>query len=179
MADAAGLLPVASAVLPFPLGKVDQVALVVHDLDAVVREYWERLGIGPWTIVTFGPGTVRELYYRGRPASFRMRAAFAMTDNVQLEIIESLDGPNIYEEFLAAHGEGVHHLGIRVPDLRAAVAEMEARGYVVIQAGYGTGTNGEGGFAYFETDGLLGTLIEFLELPRQRIAAASCYPLEA
>jgi hypothetical protein len=107
---------------------------------------------------------------------FRMRAAFAMTDNIQLEIIESLDGPNIYEEFLAGHGEGVHHFGVRVPDLRASVAEMESRGYVVIQAGYGTGTQGEGGFAYFETDGPLGALIELIELPRQRIAAATVYP---
>jgi methylmalonyl-CoA/ethylmalonyl-CoA epimerase len=70
-------------------------------------------------------------------------------------------------------------MGIRVADLRAAVAEMEARGYVVVQAGYGTGTNGEGGFAYFETDGLLGTLSEFIELPRQRIANASFYPPQA
>ena len=167
------------AVLPFPLARVDQVALVVRDLDATVRAYWERLGIGPWTIVTFGPDTVRELYYRGRPATIRMRAAFAMTENVQLEIIESLEGPNIYEEFLADHGEGMHHLGIRVPDLRAAVAEMEARGYVVSQAGYGTGTNGEGGFAYFETDGPLGTILELDELPRQRIASAMLYPPDA
>jgi catechol 2,3-dioxygenase-like lactoylglutathione lyase family enzyme len=178
MTGASGSPPASSPVLPFPLGKVDQIALVVRNLDAAVREYWERLDIGPWTIVTFGPDTVRELYYRGRPAAMRMRAAFAMTDNVQLEIIESLEGPNIYEEFLAAHGEGVHHLGIRVPDLRAAVAEMEARGYVVIQAGYGTGTSGEGGFAYFETDGPLGTLLEFIEIPRQRTASATLYPPE-
>jgi len=164
------------AKVPGFVGKFDQIALVVRDLDAAVREYWERLGIGPWTIVTFGPESVRELFYRGRPVAFRMRAAFAMTDNVQLEIIESLDGPNIYEEFLAAHGEGMHHMGVRVSDLRAAVAEMEACGYVVIQAGYGTGTEGEGGFAYFETDEMLGTLIEFIELPRQRIAPATIYP---
>jgi methylmalonyl-CoA/ethylmalonyl-CoA epimerase len=179
MAGAAGSPRASSNGLPFPLGKVDQIALVVRDLDATVREYWERLGIGPWTIVTFGPDTVRELSYRGRPSTLRMRAAFAMTDNVQLEIIESLEGPNIYEEFLAAHGEGVHHLGVRVPDVRAAVAGMVARGYVVIQAGYGTGASGEGGFAYFETEGLLGTLIELIEVPRQRTASATLYPPDA
>jgi len=160
-------------------GRVDQIALVVRDLEAVVEQYWQRLGIGPWTIVTFGPETVRELYFRGRPSAFRMRAAFAMTDNVQLEIIQSLDGPNIYEEFLSAHGEGMHHLGIRVPDVRRAAAEMEARGHVVVQAGYGTGTSGEGGFAYFEMDAALGTIVEFIELPRQRTATATTYPPEA
>jgi catechol 2,3-dioxygenase-like lactoylglutathione lyase family enzyme len=160
-------------------GRVDQVALVVRDLDEVIRQYWRRLGIGPWSIVTFGPETVRELYFRGHPAAFRMRAAYAMTDNIQIEIIESLDGPNIYEEFLSTHGEGMHHLGIRVPDLREAVADMEAGGYVVVQAGYGTGTSGEGGFAYFQTDGVLGTLFEFIELPRQRTAIATTYPPEA
>ena len=108
-----------------------------------------------------------------------MRAAFAMTDNIQLEIIESLDGPNIYEEFLSTHGEGMHHVGIRVPDVRGAVADIEARGHVVVQAGYGTGTSGEGGFAYFEMDGALGTVIELIELPRQRIATATTYPPQA
>ena len=71
MAGEAGSPPAASDLLPFPLRKVDQVALVVRDLDAAVREYWERLGVGPWSIVTFGPDTVRELYYRGRPSTLR------------------------------------------------------------------------------------------------------------
>ena len=137
--------------------------------------YWEHLGLRPWTIVTFGPETVRALYFRGCRAAFRMRAAFAMTDNIQLEIIESLDGPNIYEEFLSTHGEGMHH-GLRVPDVRGAAADMEARGHEVVQAGYGTGTSGEGGFACFEMHGALGTVIEFIELPRKRIATAASYP---
>ncbi|MGE3269932.1 MAG: VOC family protein, partial [Chloroflexota bacterium] len=135
-----------------------------------------QYGIGPWTVVTFGPDTVRELIYRGRPVPYRMRGAYAMLENVQLELIESLEGPNIYEEFLAAHGEGMHHVGVRVPDLRAAIAEMESRGHVMIQAGYGTGTEGEGGYAYFETDGALGTIVELIELPRQRKAPPTIYP---
>ncbi|MCC6178877.1 MAG: VOC family protein [Chloroflexi bacterium] len=161
-----------------PITRIDQVALVVRDLERTVHDYWARLGIGPWSIVTFGPDSVRELYYRGERASYRMRCAFAMTENVQLEIIQSLDGPNIYEEFLAAHGEGMHHVGIRVPDVHTAVVAMEERGYSVLQAGYGTGMSGDGGFAYLDTDGLLGTLIEFIELPMQRAAQAIAYPPE-
>ena len=106
--------------LPFPLAKVDQVALVVRDLDAAVREYWERLGIGTRR-GDAPPG-------RPRPRSSRSR------------------------------GE----------DRGSWLRRDPGRS--------GPATNGEGGFAYFETDGLLGALIEFIELPRQRTAAASPYP---
>lgn len=164
---------------PFPLARVDQVALVVRDLDAAVREYWERFQIGPWRIMTFSPETVRELYYRGEPASFALRAAFAMCGDVQLELIESLAGPNIYEEFLAAHGEGVHHIAMRVPDIRAGIAELQARGYVLTQHGLGTGTRGDGGFAYFETEGPIKTTLELIEVPADRRPPDSVYPPEA
>jgi hypothetical protein len=73
----------------------------------------------------------------------------------------------------------MHHVGIRVPDVQAAVASMEEQGYSVLQAGYGTGMSGDGGFAYLETDGPLGTLVEFIELPTERAAQAIVYPPES
>lgn len=163
---------------PYPLTQINQVALVVRDLDAAVREYWERFQIGPWRIMTFGPDTVRELYYRGEPARFKLRAAFAMCGGLQLELIESVAGPNIYEEFLSAHGEGMHHVGIWVPDLQAGIAELERRGYVLIQAGFGTGLKGDGGFAYFETEAPLKLTLELIEVPKERPAPVAVYPPE-
>lgn len=102
-----------------------------------------------------------------------------MCGGLQLEVIESLEGPNLYEEFLASHGEGIHHVGVWVPDLRAGIGELEARGYVLIQAGFGTATRGDGGFAYFETDGPLKTTLELIEVPKERPAADAVYPPEA
>src|SRR5438876_11772448 len=108
----------AGKTVPFPIEKINQVAMVVRDLDAAVRTYWETFGVGPWRMLEFGPETVRELTYRGKVQPYKMRIALAMQGDLQLELIESLQGPNIYEDFLRDHGEGMHHFGIVVPDVR-------------------------------------------------------------
>lgn len=169
----------ADKTVPFPIPKINQVAMVVRDLDAAMRNYWENFGIGPWRILEFGPETVRELTYRGKPQPYAMRVALAMHGDLQLELVESIQGPNIYEDFLREHGEGMQHFGIVVPDVRAAIKDLEARGYTMIQSGLGTGTEGEGGYAYFETDGQIGATIELIELPKNRVATATLYPPDA
>ena len=169
----------AGAAGPFPIAKFNQVAMVVRDLEAAVRNYWEQFGVGPWRLLTFGPETVREMTYRGKAQSYKMRIALAMHGDLQLELIESIDGPNIYEDFLRDHGEGMHHFGILVPSVRDAIADMEARGYTMIQSGLGTGADGDGGYAYFETEGPIATTLELIELPKNRVAIAELYPPDA
>ena len=56
---------------------------------------------------------------------------------------------------------------------------MEARGYTMIQSGLGTGADGEGGYAYFETEGQIATTIELIELPKRRTAPVRMFPPEA
>src|SRR5262249_28455457 len=125
------------AMEPFPITQVNQIGMVVRDLDAAMRAYWEQLRIGPWTVYTYQRPLLREMTYRGRPANYRMRLAFTMCGNVQLELIQSLEGPNVYEEFLAQGRTGLHHVGIWVPNFPEAVRELKARGYEVIQSGSG------------------------------------------
>ena len=40
---------------------VQQVAIVVHDIDAALREYTDRLGIGPWWVKVYAPPELRTL----------------------------------------------------------------------------------------------------------------------
>ena len=42
-----------------------QVALVVRDLDAAMRTYFDEYGIGPWSVYEFDPGNVKDM---GLPA---------------------------------------------------------------------------------------------------------------
>ncbi len=39
---------------------IRQVALVVRDLDAAVRHWWDVLGVGPWTVYTLAPPRLRD-----------------------------------------------------------------------------------------------------------------------
>jgi catechol 2,3-dioxygenase-like lactoylglutathione lyase family enzyme len=159
-----------------PIKSVDQVAVVVRDLDEAMRRYSDRLGIAPWRVYTFSPDWIRNMTFRGRDQPYSMRLALAQVGGMMYELIEPLDGPNSYQEFLDAHGEGLHHLGYFVDDLDAAIGEMEAKGFAVLQSGRAYGVDGDGGYAYFETDAALGCIVEAIELPRALPEPERIYP---
>jgi catechol 2,3-dioxygenase-like lactoylglutathione lyase family enzyme len=156
--------------------RVNQIGYVVRDLDAAVRAYADRLGIGGWLLYTYGAPMLKDMTYRGRPQPYRMRLALTQCGDMQLELIQSLEGPNIYEEFLERHGEGIHHLGVLVPDLAEGVRAMERQGYQVIQSGGRHGKRGDGGFAYFETEPLFATTLELIQRPVERVPPEATYP---
>ena len=160
----------------FPLKRVNQIALVVRDLDAAMRRYWELLGIGPWRVYTYGPPLVHDMTYRGRPQDYRMRLALAQVGEIMLELIQPLSGESIYVEHLEGKGEGLHHLGVFVPSFDEAVAEVQRRGYAILQSGRGYGRWGDGGYAYVDTEGDLGVILEVIEIPRERVPPEAEFP---
>lgn len=166
---------IATARLPF--GKIDQICVVTPDLRRAMERYRSLLGIEPWRILDFGPDTVRALTYRGQPASYRMLVAFAQYGALQYELIQPIEGPTIYHEFLDRHPDGgIHHFGCWVPNLEAAVAQARALGFTEIQGGRGTGLGGDGGYAYLDTEDALGAILELIEVPRERRAPQEIYP---
>lgn len=160
----------------FRIGRIAQVAFVVRDLEARMRTFWEDFGIGPWNIYMFEPPRVKDMTYRGRRHDFRMRLAFGMCGDTQIELVQSVAGPNLYEEFLSQCGEGVQHLGIHVAEIEESTRQMRALGYDMIQSGRGYGVDGDGAFAYFATADRLSTLIELIQLPKQRYPPDATFP---
>lgn len=160
----------------FPLTRVNQIALVVRDLDATMRRYWERLGIGPWKVYTYGPPLVKSMTYRDRAHDYRMRLALAQVGDLQLELIQPLPGESIYVEHLERKGEGLHHIGVFVTSLDQGISEVTKRGYSVLQSGRGYGRWGDGGFAYLDTEDSFGTILELIEVPRERIPPEAEFP---
>ena len=73
----------------------------------------------------------------------------------------------MYREHLANHGEGLHHVGYFVDDVQAAIADMAGRGYALLQSGRGFGVDGDGAYAYFDTEADLGCVLEAIQAPRQ------------
>jgi catechol 2,3-dioxygenase-like lactoylglutathione lyase family enzyme len=158
---------------------IKQIALVVEDLDASVRAYWDLLRMGPWTSYTLTPEILKDMHYRGAPGRFSFRHALAWKDNVQMELIQPLDGDSIFADHLKRHGPGLHHVGIYVPDQPRAVAELKAAGFRPLQGARGFGAEGDGAFDYFETDHPLATIVEVIGAPKVRRTPAFVYPAEA
>lgn len=160
---------------PVGIGSIDQVAVVVRDLDASMERYVNEFGIGPWSVYMFSPDWI-QMTFRGQEQGYVMKLALAQVGDMMYELIEPVQGPNTYEEFLNEHGEGLHHLGYFVDDIDVAIEQMERAGYEVLQSGRGMGTNNDGGYAYFETENALGHIVEAIELPAELPPPERTYP---
>lgn len=158
------------------LGRVGQLGIVVRDIQASMEHYWRVLGIGPWKVYTNGPPPLRNVTYHGRPASYRVRVALAQADSMVYELIQYLEGDSIHRDFLASDGEGIEHVGIYVPNLDDALAGLRNQGLSVLQSADGLGAIGDGRYAYLDTRAILGTVLELIQAPSQRVAPERTYP---
>ena len=157
---------------------IKQIALVVRDIEASVKAYWELLRVGPWTSFTLTPDILKDMQYMGAPGSFSFRHALAVKDGVHMELIQPLEGRSIFSDHLEQHGEGLHHVAIYVPDQPKAVAELKAAGFRPVLSARGFGAKGDGAFAFFETDHPLCTILEVVGAPAERRKPTFVYPPE-
>ena len=141
-----------------------QVAYVVPDLKAAIGFFKEKLGVPAFLVKE--DVQIQDQTYLGKPGDYRQSIAFGFAGRVQIELIQPLSGTSSYSEYLKQNPKGgVQHFGIMVEDYDAAVADMKERGFTLVQSG----RNGETKFAYFDTDGLIGTLTELVNLaPAER-----------
>lgn len=165
--------------LPFLKNGIAQVALLVRDLDKAVENYWTLFGIGPWHFYTYAKPLVKQMSYRGKPAEYRMRLALSQIGPLRIELIEAKEGDSIYAEFIKEHGYGVHHLGLLVENMGRALIQVNSAGFRMIQDGSGFGLDGDGHYAYLETEELLGVTLELIQRPKARVQPEKIYPPES
>ncbi len=131
-------------------GHVVQVGWVVKDLDRVV-DYWEKLGLK--NIHRTGVREFPDVTFRGKKSPIRTKNAFGDIGGVQMEWIEPVEGKSVDNEFLAKHGDGVHHLAffVQSPEqLEHEIQSFKSKGVDVVQFGSWQGTRGRGRFAYLD-----------------------------
>lgn len=163
-------------ILPFLSKGVAKIALVVEDVEEAVKQYYNLFGIGPWHFYTFGVPILRKMTRFGKPSEFRIRAALSNMGETRIELIQQLEGDTVYADFLKEHGFGVQHIGVIVDDMKEAIALAELRGISVVMEGIGYGLDGDGHFAYLDTDKLIGVMVELIERPKRKHPPEKIYP---
>lgn len=164
--------------LSFLAKGIAQIALIVPNLEEAVEAYVRLFGIGPWHFYTYRKPLLKKMTYRGQAVEYSMRLALANVGNLRLELIELGEGETVYADFVREHGYGVHHIGVLVDDMAEALAQAEAAGLHVTQEGAGFGAEGDGYYAYLDTEPLLGVTVELIQRPKWRIAPDKVYPPE-
>ena len=88
--------------------------------------------------------------------------AGCVTEMRLLSGLNRRQGPNVYEEYLKEHGEGLHHVGVDVEDMDAAAKLFAGRGAPTTMGGGWDTPQSKGRFAYLDTDPHGGVTLELL-----------------
>jgi methylmalonyl-CoA/ethylmalonyl-CoA epimerase len=87
-----------------------------------------------------------------------------------------VEGDTVYADFIREHGYGVHHLGILTDDMEPALRAAREAGLPMTMDGAGFGLDGDGHYAYLDTEEALSTTIELIQRPKGRLAPEKIYP---
>lgn len=154
--------------LDFLSRQVDQLGFVVEDVEQTVQNYYERFGIGDWHFYTYQKPFVPYMTWRGNPGEYSMRVALSYFGKSRVELIQPLSGETVYKEFVERRGYGLQHLGIVVENIKQRMEEARAAGIEVIMEGAGFGPDGDGHYAYLDTEKEFGVMYELIERPKRR-----------
>ncbi|MGD0918075.1 MAG: VOC family protein [Thermodesulfobacteriota bacterium] len=138
------------------LKNVIQVCVVVKNIRKAVESYWNLFAIGPWKIYTFQPPDLTNATLHGKLEKYSMKIAITMIGNMMWELIEPLEGPSIYKEFLEERGEGIHHVHFAVDNYDQTVAALKKQGINILMDGSWKGIT----YAYLDTERELGAIFE-------------------
>lgn len=138
---------------------VCQIGLVVRDIEKSAKAYADLFGmdVPDWSLTD--PEEKAHTRYRGQSTKGRAKLAFFQVGEVSLELIEPVEGPSTWREFLDTRGEGVHHMAFQIEDMDDQVAILERKGMPLVQRGEYTG----GCYSYMDSAPQLGVILELLE----------------
>jgi methylmalonyl-CoA/ethylmalonyl-CoA epimerase len=159
-----------------PLKEIAQICIIVPDIEVAVRNFYEKLGVGPWHFYTYGKPLVKRMTRDGKPTEYRMKVALSNIGSMRIELIEPLEGDTVYSEFVEKHGYGIHHLGILTENMQQALSQAREAGIAMTMDGEGFGPDDDGHYAYLDTEPLIQTTIELIERPKRRNPPERIYP---
>jgi methylmalonyl-CoA/ethylmalonyl-CoA epimerase len=141
-------------------GKLEHVGVVVKDIDKTVK-FLNSLGFG-------SSGDSESMFeipfkgeVRGKPMEWRVGIYNIMMGDIELELLQPLEGRDLLREYLDDVGEGIHHIGFATDDIEKATEMMAGMGIKKIMGAPGPGG---GGFGYFETNLFGGIIVELRQL---------------
>ena len=130
------------------LTEIDHVAIAVNDLEAAIEYYREAYGA--------------EVAHREVVESEGVDEALIKVAESYIQLTTGTRPDSAITKFLEKRGEGMHHIGYRVDDVREALADAVAAGARAIDSEPRPGSRGTT-VAFIHPKGSFGTLIELVQ----------------
>ena len=136
-----------------PAVDLDHVGIAVSSLDEALAFYRDGLGLAieaPEEVV-----------------SQRVRAHFMPAGDAALELLEATAEDSPIAKYVAKRGPGLHHITLRVDDIRVTLARLKARGVRLIDEAPREGAHGSL-VAFVHPSSAHGVLVELKEAGGRR-----------
>ncbi len=133
-----------------PAVHIDHLAVVVEDLDAALRFWRDALGLALDRIEDIPTEAVQ--------------AAFLTIGGAHVELLKPTSDDSGIARYLAKHGGGMHHLCLGVEDIEAALAQIAAQGFELINETPRTRADGTR-YAFVHPKSTGGVMIELYQKP--------------
>jgi methylmalonyl-CoA/ethylmalonyl-CoA epimerase len=151
-------LPVGMGGLTYP---ITQISLAVTDLDGLMERYHRAFGWAPWQVFEHVPPVHHATMLRGKPVHYALRGAEVYVGSVNFELLQPLEGPNLWSEFMDRRGPGMASIATmfheRVDGDAVKAAFQERYGIpVTMKADIGDHIE----YYYLDTEARFGCLIE-------------------
>lgn len=97
-------LPVGLKGLRYP---ITQISLAVRDLDSTMDLYYQAFGWAPWQVFDHVPPHHKNTELRGEAVNYSLRGVEVYVGSLNFELLQPLEGPNLWSEFMDRRGEGI------------------------------------------------------------------------
>ncbi|MFX1388368.1 MAG: VOC family protein [Promethearchaeota archaeon] len=142
--------------------KIDQLGFVFKDVEKQAKIFEDLFNIPKFHFIPPFPNTV---IYRGKEVNVTTKLGFSRYfNNIQIELIQHIEGESIYKEFIDQGREGLHHISLFVDNLDFYLNLFQKLGFEIIYSGQISTQN----WAYLDTEEKLGFLIELQETISRR-----------
>jgi catechol 2,3-dioxygenase-like lactoylglutathione lyase family enzyme len=146
------------------LGDLHHLSLLVNDVEKTVAIF-EKLGAGPFVIRPYEAPTSKATV-RGMPQGYKLKFADGRIGPLSLEFVQPIEGDSVLVDFLRERGEGFHHLAFSCPPpIDDELAKWHAIGIEPLQVDKSISDDPCYGWAYLDTEKLLGCILEIVCLP--------------
>jgi methylmalonyl-CoA/ethylmalonyl-CoA epimerase len=148
------------------LARIDHVGIACRDLEETVSRYCSVFGLTVTSREVNEEQGVREaMLLVATPGGFDNPAAGLGGAASYIQLLEPLSPDSPVGKFMARRGEGIHHIGYAVTDVRSALAEVAGAGVRLIDERPRHGSLGAS-IAFLHPADLGGVLTELVE-PRR------------
>ncbi len=126
---------------------LDHLGIAVKSLEAA-KGIYERIGLQP---------SAEEAVPREK-----VKLVMVPVGDTRLELLEPTSDDSVIAKFISKHGEGLHHVSLRVTDLSAAVQNLKRSGVRLVSDEIKIGAGGHR-YIFIHPSSASGVLIELVE----------------